>query len=173
MKKKNKNNNIEDVFQTHFSKKYYNLLQAYTSNSTKIINNSPIPKKKLNDSTDKISSYQSKNYNNSQKNIGIDKKEKLQKKMKTVLGHNEIEHKSYISYIPYNKEREKENILSLKKDNNNKNKYQIIYYKTKRERESSGKNSDNNRNQRKKINNINNLDDSNKIYLPLNYLKRK
>ena len=153
---KKKHFKIDDAFNNHFKKNQFNLLQVYTANSSKSVNKSPISKKFSTFSNDvKISSYYTKN-NYSQKFNFSNNKSK--KKINGVSLESEILHKSYISSLPMNKE--KENTNRVRKENIHNNKYQLIYCKTKRENNS--KNLYNKKNNYKKFNNI----DTNKIFLP-------
>ena len=153
---KKKNIKIGDSFQNHFSENHFNLLQAYTANSSKSLNKS-LPKKKLSTYSNevKISSYYTKN-NHSQK---INKKGFSQKQKNRESFKSEHLQKSYINYIPFNKE--KDNFISKIKDNKN-NKCKLIYNRAKIE------NNDNKKDSKNKIN-----IDINKIFLPSNIKKKR
>ena len=147
-----------DAFHNHFKKKQFNLLQTYTANSTKSINQSSAFKKISAYSNEiKISSYHNKNNYSQKLNYSNSKKDYSHKKNSRVSVESAKMHKSYLYSIPYNKEKDK--CKYVKKDKNG-NKYQLIYCRTKRENNS--KNLYNKKNQYKKINNI----DINKIFLP-------
>ena len=165
---KKKNIKIEeDAFQNHFKRKHFNLLQVYTANSQKNIkhSNSPISKIISNYSNDvKISNYLTKKSYSQKNNDNNNKKDiSFKKGNKGIEG--EILHKSYVNSIPYNKQREKYNLV-LKKESNNNNKYRLMYCKTKKENNS--KNLPSNKNNYKKYTNIS----TNKIFLPLNIIKK-
>ena len=160
---KKKNFKIDDAFRNHVNKNQFNLLQAYTANSSKSINKSPLPKKLSTYSNDvKISSYHTKNNYSQKINLTNNKKEFSQKKNNQGTVESEILHKSYVNSIPYNKEKENSSRVLKKESYNTNNKYQLIYCKTKKENNS--KNLYRNKNNNKTSNNIN----TNKIFLPLN-----
>ena len=156
---------MDDAFHNHYKKNQFNLLQAYTANSSKSVNKSPESKKLSTYSNDiKISSYHTKNNYTQKINFSNNKKDFSQKKNNKNANENEQLHKSYISNIPLNKEKEKTNRVR-KENSNSNNKYQLIYSKTKKE--NNRKNLYNKKNNYKKINNI----DTNKIFLPSNIKK--
>ena len=155
---------IEDSFQTNYKKNQFNLLQSYTSNSSKNIEKSPESKKITNNSKEnKISSYKRKNnsqkndYTNSNNNKMNFKRNKLNK---TSIESENIQ-KSYLSSIPFNKEKELSNRV-LKEEKHNYNRYKLIYCKTKREINKSKNNENLYKNSTKKYNNNIN---TNKIFL--------
>ena len=161
---KKKKCKIDEVFNYHFKKNQFNLLQSYTANSSKTVHKSSSSKKLSAYSNDivKIPSYHNKN-NYSQKINFSNKKTK-----KIVNGgsiETEIFHKSYISNISSNKEKGNNN--RVRKESANINKYQLIYCKTKRENNS--KNLYNKKNNYIKFNKI----DTNKIFLPSSVKKNE
>ena len=149
---------MEDAFHNHYKKNQFNLLQAYTANSSNNLNKSPLSKKSTYSNDPKISSYHTKN-NYSQKISN--NKDYSQKK----LNKDSCEqlYKSYINSIPFKKE--KENYSFIKKENNNNKNYELNYYNTKRDNHS--KKLDNKIKHYKKFNNI----DTNIIFLPSNLKK--
>ena len=150
---------MDDAFHNHYKKNQFNLLQAYTANSSKSVNKSPESKK-----LSTYSSYHTKNNYTQKINFSNNKKDFSQKKKNKNANESEQLHKSYLSNIPLNKEKEKTN--RFRKDNSiSNNKYQLIYSKTKRE--NNRNNINNKKNNYKKINNI----DTNKIFLPSNIKK--
>ena len=154
---------IDDAFHNHYKKNQFNLLQAYTANSSKSVNKSPESKKLSTYSNDvKISSYNTKNNYTQKINFSNNKKDFSQKKNNKNNNESEQLHKSYISNIPLNKEKTNR---VRKENSNSNNKYQLIYSKTKKE--NNRKNLYNKKNKYKKLNNI----DTNKIFLPLNVKK--
>ena len=87
----------------HLKKKKINLLQAYTSGSSKNINKFNISKKLSNYFKEDLSSSSFRNKNNSsQKNISSNKKNILnKKKINKNMSEFENLHKSYLSRIPF------------------------------------------------------------------------
>ena len=163
----------EDTFNNNLKLSQFNLLQAYTTNSSQSINKSPYNKKATFSSDIKISSYHSKN-NNSQKIICSNNKYNLNKNKNSKFSmESDNVQKSFVSSIPFNKDRDRDNNYNriIKNEKHGYNKYQLIYCKTKRENNSYkniNKNLyNNNKNYYKKISNIN----TNKIFLPLNMKK--
>ena len=157
---KKKNIKMEETFHKHYKKNQFNLLQAYTANSSNSLNKSPPSKKLSTYSNDpKISSYHTKN-NYSQKINNNN----IQNKINKGSIDNEQLYKSYISSIPI-KKKSKENYSLVKKEKSNSKKYQLIYCKTKRE--NNTKKLYNKNKYYKKFNNI----DINKIFLPSNLKK--
>ena len=160
---KKKNIKIEDAFHNHFKKNQFNLLQAYTANSSKSLNKSPPSKKLSTYSNDaKISSYHTKNNYSQKINFSNNNKDYTQKKNNICSVDSEKLYKSYISSIPFKKD--KENINLTRKETNNK-KYHLIYCETKRDNNS--KKLYNKKNNYKKYNKL----DTNKIFLPSNLKK--
>lgn len=160
---KKKNIKLENAFHNHFKKNQFNLLQAYTANSSKSLNKSPISKKESNYSNDiKISSYHTKK-NYSQKIIySNNNRDNTNKKSNICFEDSEKLYKSYISNIPFKKENC--NINQVRKEIKNKNNFHLIYCKTKRENYS--------KKIYKKINNKKLINiDTNKIFLPSNIKK--
>lgn len=161
---KKKKCKIDEAINYDFKKNQFNLLQSYTANSSKTVHKSPFSKKLSAYSNDvvKIPSYHNKN-NYSQK-INFSNK-----KTKKIINGGSIEteklHKSYISNIPSNKEKGNNN--RVRKESINIHKNQLIYCKTKREKNS--KNLYNKKNNYKKFNNIY----TNKIFLPSSVKKWK
>ena len=170
--KKKKKCKIDIIFRNQIHNQC-NLLQAYTSNSARTINKSPLPKKIATYSNEaKISSLHTKNTFSQKINLtnkNHHHKEFINKKIDINKGtvESEILHKSYINNIPYNNKEKENNNRIFKKKNNCNNKYQLIYSKTKRE--NSSKNLYNNKHKYKKNNNL----DTNKIFLSSNAKKKK
>ena len=162
----------EDTFNNNLKLSQLNLLQVYTANSSKSINKSPYNKKATFSSDIKISSYHSKN-NYSQKIITNNKNNLNKNKNSKFSIESDNVQKSILSSIPFNKDRDRDNNYNriIKNEKHGYNRYQLIYYKTKRENNSfKNINKDlynNNKNYYKKISNIN----TNKIFLPLNMKK--
>ena len=162
----------EDTFNNNLKLSQLNLLQVYTANSSKSINKSPYNKKATFSSDIKISSYHSKN-NYSQKIITNNKNNLNKNKNSKLSLESDNVQKSILSSIPFNKDRDRDNNYNriIKNEKHGYNRYQLIYYKTKRENNSfKNINKDlynNNKNYYKKISNIN----TNKIFLPLNMKK--
>ena len=162
----------EDTFNNNLKLSQLNLLQVYTANSYKSINKSPYNKKATFSSDIKISSYHSKN-NYSQKIITNNKNNLNKNKNSKLSLESDNVQKSILSSIPFNKDRDRDNNYNriIKNEKHGYNRYQLIYYKTKRENNSfKNINKDlynNNKNYYKKISNIN----TNKIFLPLNMKK--
>jgi hypothetical protein len=161
----------EDTFNNNLKLSQFNLLQVYTANSSKSINKSPNNKKTTFSSDIKVSSYHSKN-NNSQKIIYTNNKNNLNKNMNSKFSiESDNVQKSFLSSIPFNKDRDNNYNRILKNEKYGYNRYQLIYCKTKRENNSYkniNKNLyNNNKNYYKKLNNIS----TNKIFLPLNMKK--
>ena len=161
----------EDTFNNNLKLSQFNLLQVYTANSSKSINKSPNNKKTTFSSDIKVSSYHSKN-NNSQKIIYTNNKNNLNKNMNSKFSiESDNVQKSFLSSIPFNKDRDNNYNRILKNEKHGYNRSQLIYCKTKRENNSYkniNKNLyNNNKNYYKKLNNIS----TNKIFLPLNMKK--